>query len=119
VPDAPSSHVTLHFCPLPVWEAQRTTAQYLPEDYQNDGFIHCTDDEERLITIGNMFYTGDPRAYVVLSVDLDANGERWIYEDPDQYFPHIYGPIHASAVVGVRPVIRAEDGAFLSFGEAS
>jgi uncharacterized protein (DUF952 family) len=56
---------------------------------------------------------------VVLSVDLDANGEPWKYEDPNRVFPHIYGPIHARAIVGVRPVNRAADGSFQSIGEAS
>jgi uncharacterized protein (DUF952 family) len=98
---------------------QRTAAQYLPEAYQTDGFIHCTDGDERMVGVGNMFYTADPRSFVVLSVDLDANGEPWKYEDPERVFPHIYGPIHARAIVGVRLVHRAGDGTFQSISEAS
>ncbi len=117
--ETPPSHITLHLCPVPVWERQRNAEHYLPEAYQNDGFIHCTDGDERVISVGNMFYTGDSRPFVVLSVDLGVNGERWIYEDPDQVFPHIYGPIHPNAVVSVRPVTRSNDGTFLGIGEVS
>lgn len=117
--DTPNPHITLHLCPVPIWERQQLASDYLPEAYQNDGFIHCTDGDDRMISVGNMFYTGDLRPFVVLSVDLDANGERWVYEDPEQVFPHIYGPIHPRAVVAVRPVIRAEDGTFQSIGQAS
>lgn len=117
--DTPSPHVTLHLCPVPVWEAQRNAEHYLPEAYQTDGFIHCTDGDERVIEVGNRFYTNDRRPFLVLSVDLGANGERWVYEDPEQVFPHIYGPIHPGAVVSVRPVLRADDGTFLGIGEAS
>lgn len=117
--DTPNPHITLHLCPVPIWERQQLAADYLPEAYQNDGFIHCTDGDDRMISVGNMFYTGDLRPFVVLSVDLDANGERWVYEDPEQVFPHIYGPIHPRAVVAVRPVLRAEDGTFQSIGQAS
>ena len=119
VPDTPKSHVTLHLSPVPVWEGQRDAEHYLPEAYQTEGFIHCTDGDERVIDVANRFYADDPRRFVVLSVDLDANGERWIYEDPDNVFPHIYGPIHPTSVVAVRPVNRAADGRFLGIGEQS
>jgi uncharacterized protein (DUF952 family) len=118
VPESPDTHVTLHLCPVPVWENQRHADDYLPEAYQTDGFVHCTDGDDRVVEVANRFYRDDPRPFVVLSVDLDVNGERWIYEDPDQVFPHIYGPIHPRAVVTVRPVRRAADGAFQGIGEA-
>jgi uncharacterized protein (DUF952 family) len=117
VTESREPHVTLHLCPVPVWEAQRHAETYLPEAYDADGFIHCTDGDERVIWVANHFYTADPRDFVVLSVDLDANGSPWKFEDPERVFPHIYGPIHPSSVRQIRPVHRAADGAFLSIGE--
>ncbi|MCW1968830.1 MAG: DUF952 domain-containing protein [Anaerolineae bacterium] len=32
-------------------------------------------------------------------------------------FPHIYGPLNRSAVTGIRPVLRAADGAFVGYGD--
>lgn len=110
---------TLHLCPVEVWESQKDAESYFPEAYGQDGFIHCTDGDERLVSVGNMFYLSDPRPFLVLTVDLGANGERWIYEDVDQVFPHIYGPIHPASVVATRPVQRAADGTFIRFGDLS
>ena len=114
--DNAQSHITLHLCPVPVWESQRSNDSYLPEAYNADGFVHCTDGEDRVIWVANHFYTADTREFVVLSVDLDANGEPWKFEDPDKVFPHIYGPIHPNAVTLIRPVIRSADGAFTGIG---
>ncbi len=36
------------------------------------------------------------------------------YEDPEQIFPHIYGPLNRDAIVKELPVKRAEDGTFLA-----
>jgi len=114
-----SPHITLHLCPAAVWNAQRNSVAYLPEAYAQDGFIHCTDGDEELLAVGNRYYLEDPREFVVLSVDLTANGEHWIYEDPGQIFPHIYGPISPAAVVGVRPILRENNRAFTGIGEFS
>ena len=107
-------HVTLHLCPVVVWEEQQRSEDYFPEAFDADGFIHCTDGDERMIWVANQFYTADERVFHVLSVDLVANGEPWRFDDPDQVFPHIYGPIHPSAVVQVRSIVRSPDGAFES-----
>ena len=114
--DEVTPHQTLHLCPVEVWDSQKGAESYLPEAYGQDGFIHCTDGDERLVNVGNMFYTADPRSFLVLTVDLGANGERWIYEDADRVFPHIYGPIHPASVVAIRPVHRDVDGRFTGFG---
>ena len=112
-----SPHITLHLCPAAVWNAQRNDDTYLPEAYAQDGFVHCTDGDEELIAVGNRFYQDDPREFVVLSVDLTANGANWRYEDPGQIFPHIYGPISPAAVIGVRPMLRENNRAFIGIGE--
>lgn len=111
------THTTLHLTPADVWKRQNDNEHYLPEAFGQDGFIHCTNDESKLVEIANLFYQKDPRPYYVLDVDLGANGEKTIYEDPDGAFPHIYGPIHTLAVSRVRYVLRADDGTFLGFGE--
>jgi glutathione S-transferase len=112
-------HVTLHLCPLEVWNAQKHSGQYLPEAYLRDGFIHCTDGDDELVAVGNRYYTSDPREFVVISVDLVTNTANWKYEDPERIFPHIYGPIFPAAVVGIRPVLRDGDGTFTGIGALS
>lgn len=111
------THTTLHLTPAEVWKWQKDGKRYFPEAYDADGFIHCTNDEAKLVEVANLFYRGDARPFYVLSVDLGINDEKTIYEDPDSAFPHIYGPIHTHAVTKARHVLRAEDGEFLGFGD--
>lgn len=114
---AHEAHVTYHLSPREVWEAQQAQPEYLPEAFAQDGFIHCTDGLDRLVEIANMFYTGDPREYVTLILDTEKLTSRVQYDDPDQHFPHIYGPLNTDAVIGQLKVTRGEDGTFLTIGD--
>ena len=108
--------VTLHLTPLPVWDAQRDSAAYRPEPFEREGFIHCTDGEDRALDVGNRYYTGDPRPYCVLEIDRVALTAPVAYEDPEQVYPHIYGPLNTDAVRSVRHVERDGAGRFVRFG---
>jgi uncharacterized protein (DUF952 family) len=70
-----------------------------------------------LIHVANLFYRLDAREFVVLTVDVERLTSEVKYEDPDRIYPHIYGPINTSAVVGLRKVERSGDGAFIQFHE--
>jgi uncharacterized protein (DUF952 family) len=118
VESLPDAAITFHLAPAEVWRAQADRPTYLPESYEADGFIHCTDGEEELIAVGNRYYTSDPRAYVVLSIDRDGIAAPVRYEDPGRIFPHIYGPLNTDAVLAVRRIERAPDGAFVAIAGA-
>lgn len=107
-------HMTLHLCPKPVWDSQRSLDSYFPEGFESEGFIHCTDGDDRMVSVANQFYASDPRDFVVLTVDLTANGESWKYEDSEKVFPHIYGPIHPESVETVRRAVREPGGLFVA-----
>jgi uncharacterized protein (DUF952 family) len=111
-------HVTLHLTPVDVWNGQRDRAEYLPEAFAAEGFIHCTDGEALVVEVGNRYYTKDPRTFCLLSIDVARVLARTIYEDAAQVYPHIYGPLNVDAVIDVRAVIRASDGAFLAIGDS-
>jgi uncharacterized protein (DUF952 family) len=106
---------TLHLTPQEVWNRQKDQPTYVPEAYETDGFIHCTDGDENMLKVANLFYANDPRDFVVLTLDVDAVESQVIYEDPDKIYPHIYGPLNTNAVTGVRNVIRTPDGGFEKF----
>ncbi len=109
--------LTWHLSPEPHWAAHAGKARYTPEHFAEEGFIHCTNGDERLIEVGNRYYTADPRPFLALQVDLDAAGSQAIYEDPEQVYPHIYGELDTAAVRQVRRIVRGADGAFLGIGE--
>jgi uncharacterized protein (DUF952 family) len=108
---------TFHLTPRELWMAQRESAEYTPEPFAADGFIHCTDGERNVIAVGNRYYTADLREMVCLVINCDAVTADIRYEDPEQIFPHIYGPLNVDAVTLVRAVDREADGNFVRIGD--
>lgn len=107
--------IAYHLTPVEVWERQRGRTSYVPEAFEQDGFIHTTNGLDPLLEVANLFYTGDPRTYRVLVLSMPAIAPEVRYDDDHQIYPHIYGPLNTSAVVGELVVRRAADGAFVGF----
>jgi uncharacterized protein (DUF952 family) len=103
----------LHLTPAEVWERQRSGGEYRPEAFERDGFIHCTIGHERLVWVGNQFYGGDSRDHVVLVIDPARLMAPVRFEDPENVFPHLYGPLNVEAVDTVLRIGRREDGTFI------
>lgn len=110
--------IAYHLSPEPVWDAQKSQASYLPEAFEQDGFIHATNGLGKLKWVANEFYTGDARPYIVLVLDVSKLTSPVRYDDEAEEFPHIYGPLNTDAVIGCLPVERDDVGAFLTFGES-
>ena len=110
-----NANVTYHLVPEPVWAERGEAREYVPEAYDADGFIHCTNGLDELVKVGNMFYMGDDRAHVVLALDINKIESEVRYDDPDRIYPHIYGPLNTDAVIGEFAVERESDGTFTGF----
>jgi uncharacterized protein (DUF952 family) len=106
--------LTLHLVPQAVWDAHDPAAPYLPAAYADDGFVHCTDGDGEMVAVANRFYAGDPRPFLLLTLDLERTGSPWRFDDPGRIYPHVYGPIDASSVVAVRRMPRDPEGTFLA-----
>lgn len=106
--------ITYHLVPSSVWDTGKASEWYKPEAYDADGFIHCTNGIDQLVDVANMFYRPDRRDFRVLILDVSRISTDVRYDDDSQLFPHIYGPLNTSAVIGELAVTRAEDGSFLS-----
>lgn len=111
---ARNAGITYHLVPSAVWEQGKSAEWYQPEAYDADGFIHCTNGVDQLVDVANMFYVSDPRDFRVLILDVGKIASDVRYDDEGQLFPHIYGPLNTSAVLGELAVNRAEDGSFAS-----
>jgi uncharacterized protein (DUF952 family) len=107
-------HTTFHLAPREYWETQSMEAKYLPERFADEGFIHCTDTIEEIVAVGNRYYQGDRRKYLLLEIDCGAVSAPIVYEDSERMFPHIYGPLDVGAVRRVLMVKRDDEGRFLS-----
>jgi len=109
--------ITYHLVPSSVWDTGKSSEWYKPEAYDVDGFIHCTNGIDQLVDIANMFYVTDAREFRVLILDAGRITSDVRYDDDGQLFPHIYGPLNTSAVIGELAVTRAQDGSFLSIDQ--
>ncbi len=106
-----------HLTPAEVWDRQRNRQTYVPETFQQDGFIHTTIGLQPLLVVANTFYREDSRPYVALILDLDAVQADVRHDDSSGIYPHIYGLLNLDAVVGSLAVRRARSGQFLGFDQ--
>jgi uncharacterized protein (DUF952 family) len=107
---------TLHLVPAAVWAATDPAAPYRAASLEREGFVHCTDGEDELISTANRHYGDDRRPFVVLTLDLDAVGAPWSIEDPRGIYPHVFGPIDRGAILAVRTLRRDAAGAWVTIG---
>lgn len=103
---------TLHLVPEAYWLARDPAAPYYPRFYEAEGFTHCTDGDEEMVRTANRHYRGEPGAFLVLTVDLDATGSAWRIDAPGKPYPHVYGPIDPASIIDVRRFTRDPDGTF-------
>ena len=106
---------TYHLVPADDWAARDPAATYAAPSLAGEGFIHCTDGAAAMVDTANRHYRGDPRPFLVLTVDLDATGSAWRFDDDAGIYPHIYGAIAPAAILGEQAIPRAADGTFLAF----
>ncbi len=106
--------LTYHLVPAEVWVASDPGQPYEAASLAVEGFIHCTDGADEMVATANRHYRGDPRAFLVLAIDLDETGSPWRIEDEHGIYPHVFGRIDRTAVVRVMPAPRDADGTFLT-----
>jgi uncharacterized protein (DUF952 family) len=106
---------TYHLVPAESWMSAHPGRPYAAASLDLEGFVHCTDGMTEMVATANRHYRDDPRAFLVLTVDLDAAGSPWRVEDEGGIYPHVFGPIARAAILRVVPAPRAGDGDFLPF----
>jgi uncharacterized protein (DUF952 family) len=106
---------TFHLTPVEWWTAADSAEPLGAPSLDDEGFIHCTTGAAEMVATANRHYRGDPRAFVVLTIELERVTSPWRVEDQGGIYPHVFGPIDRAAIVDVRPMPRAADGAFLPF----
>lgn len=105
---------TYHLVAREEWEAADPAADYTPEPFACDRFIHTTHHPVELAATANRYYRDDPRPFVVLHIDVSRVRAPIRIDDPGGRFPHIHGPLNRDAIVAVTEAARAPDGAFVS-----
>ncbi len=107
---------TYHLVPVEVWMAADAAADagapYAAVSLATEGFAHCTDGLDALAATFDRHYATDPRAFLALTLDLEALDVPWRHDDPGSPYPHIYGSIVLSAIVSIGRVERDGAGRF-------
>ncbi len=113
----------LHLLPETTWLDASREPSYLPASFADDGFIHCSPDDDTMLRVANSFYRDDPAPMLALTIDehLLTSEVRWEPANGSDRladvgrFPHIYGPLDIDAVVTVRRFVRDPDGTYTGF----
>ena len=103
-----------HMVPAPIWQQQTPDRAYRGDTLATEGFIHCTDEPERLLHVANRFYRAIPDDFVILCIEPSQVQAEIKWERADDHnFPHIYGQLNLDAVVQVIQFPRDLAGQFL------
>jgi uncharacterized protein (DUF952 family) len=111
-----------HLVPAQYYDAQPPDQPYLPQSFEQEGFIHCTAALPLLQKIANLYFASLPDSLLVLEIDparlqaplkyeapITPPGEKSDHE-PGVLFPHIYGPLNREAIIKVFALERDEAG---------
>jgi uncharacterized protein (DUF952 family) len=99
------SEFIYHITTKHAWEEAQLKHNYLPKDFEKDGFIHCSI-ERQIEGVIERFYQGQT-GLIKLKIEK-AKVQRPVLfelaEDLNELFPHIYGPLNLDSVVEVIPI---------------
>ena len=87
------------------WEAASSMGEVRPPSLAEEGFIHCSGDEEQLRAVARRLYSGIADM-MVLEVDTKLLASPLQHEPSrsGEIYPHIYGPLNTDGIVGVRAI---------------
>jgi uncharacterized protein (DUF952 family) len=103
--------VILHIGSAASWNAVQD-GDYRPASLDSEGFIHCSTRDQAVDVANNVF--GGQRGLVLLVIDPARVTSPIRFEDAGNgtLYPHIYGPLNASAVVAVEVFEPGPTGTF-------
>lgn len=96
------SEYIYHITTQTEWEHALLKKEYLPLQYEKDGFIHCSI-ERQIPGVLDRFYKGQT-GLVKLKIEKAKVQRPVLFElahDINELFPHIYGSLNIDAVVEV------------------
>lgn len=115
-PEPSDGDLLIHLCGAEEWQDAQRAGQLQPESLAVAGFVHLSTPWQVHLPANRIFAGRED--LVALHVDpsvLDAplRWEPGVPGDPESMlFPHLYGPLPASAVVAVHPYRPGPDGRF-------
>jgi len=98
--------------PGPYWAQYAEKDEYVPRDYEEEGFIHATKGDELLARVTKRVYASYEGELLLLVIDESRVRHEVKYEQASDgnLYPHIYGPLNTDAITEIREMVRGEDG---------
>ena len=103
----------LHITTKQQWQSAQNEGHYIADSLTNEGFIHCSL-RHQLIRVANYNFKHQ-KGLVLLVIDETMLESQVKYEDlyrSGEKFPHVYGPVNLSSVIGVHKFSPMVDGNF-------
>ena len=96
------------------WATAQEAGLFRPGSFSDEGFVHCSQDEEQMLRVAQRLYAGRDDL-LALEVDTERQNYRVVWEPSrsGEIYPHIYGPLDTAAVVQARRLIMDGEGNFL------
>lgn len=103
----------LHLISESEWTSARPAGEWRPPSLADEGFIHCSKDEEQMLRVAQRLYAGRVDL-LALAVDTDQVADPVISEPSrsGELYPHIYGPLPVKAVAQVFRLVLDDAGNF-------
>ncbi len=107
--------VLFHIISVDDWAEAQRSGGYNPSSLAIEGFIHLSA-RDQILRPANLLYRGRDDL-LLLRLDAEALGEAVVWEPGShgeaEDFPHLYGPLPLSAVVGTIDFPCGPDGGFV------
>ena len=123
-PERPDDHVRpiYHLTPAREFRLGIETNAYTPPAFATDGFVHCTATRRLALAVAKDYFSACSEPLLVLAIDPARLTSPVRFEAPaplpgggrehlagEALFPHVYGPIQLTAIIGIGVLDRRED----------
>jgi uncharacterized protein (DUF952 family) len=108
------NELILHLASRAAWLLAKESGEYSPASLSAEGFIHCSKPEQ-VADVANRFYTGRHDLILLVIDPALLHAElRWEpdTDQPDELFPHLYGPLNLDAIQRAVDFTPGSDGTF-------
>jgi uncharacterized protein (DUF952 family) len=98
-----------HVCTPEQWAIWEDQDRYEAAGLSEEGFIHCCT-EQQLNGVLERYFSGIDQVFLLhLDTEKIEAALKWEPAVGGELFPHIYGPINKSAVLGIESLTRSID----------
>lgn len=118
------SSTIYHLVPQSYHQTQPTDKPYVAATLVEEGFVHCTADQDTLVRVANAYFAQLAEPLLCYAIDearlvspvryeppipvADSGVKPKSYAADGILFPHIYGPINRDAIIKVT-ILRRDD----------